>query len=204
MNSIASPNRADAGLARGRSNTYGFLAQCFLTEPQDSLVRTARQALCLLADMDEGSLSGAMRHIRQEYYDRFFVPASGRYVPPFESAVAGRTVDQGKTTFGSLMGPESHEVAAAYDAVGFDPWELALYAPLRSIRLPDHVGFELAFMAYQQFLERHLSRWMSDYAALTAGCGSGFYAGVASAAAAWVQADLDQFESGSWGKGELS
>lgn len=216
-------------IARDRAMVYEVLASCFLQEPDAELLKLAGEVLgCLLNDMPLPSQG--IEDLRQEYYDRFFVPMSGRYVPPYESAVRGRTDTGRRMRYGSLMGPNSHSVMAAYDAVRFDPWQLSMYEPLKGIRIPDHMGLELAFMALmakseararaeetpaeaeraerwlrlqRQFLEEHLNCWSGDFAALVAGAGPGFYPDVCRAVAAWVQADLSGIRSGDWAGEEL-
>ena len=77
----------------------------------------------------------------------FFVPTSGRYVPPYESAFLG--YDRAKPgRFGKLNGAPAGHVRSCWERTGFDPGKLTIFEPLRASFLPDHVGLEMAFMAF--------------------------------------------------------
>lgn len=152
--------------ALARQQIYSFLAGIFLQEP--NLSEWPHQYRALQALVKAGSAdavgkpcgeetaadsftlpqdSGAVvNNLCQEFYDCFFVPMSGRYVPPYESALLEYNPEK-KKGFGHLNSPEAAHVAACYDAVGFRPHELNAFLPLKEIHLADHVGFELAFMA---------------------------------------------------------
>lgn len=226
MNEATSVLDGPLQVARGRSDTYQFLALLLLTHPSERLVRSAGDLLAMIGgevNLERHTISA----IQQEYYDRFFVPHSGRYVPPFESAVRGRGETGGRIKYGALMGSPAHQVMAAYQATGFDPWALEIYEPLKGVRVPDQIGFELAFMAWLadqevqvltdadaapeqaegwrrfqlQFLELHLAQWAGDLARLAAQAGPGFYADVLGAVAHWVREDLRDLEAGSWLRG---
>ena len=113
---------------------------------------------------------------------------------------------------------EASHVAACYAAVEFHPQTLNVFAPLKEIQLPDHVGFELAFMArlcaaeqeawdkkhlvealkWQtfelQFLREHLSQWLENFARALQDLAPGYYAQAARAAENWVALDLTEIE----------
>lgn len=207
-----------------RLNTYSFLAEIFLQEP--NLNRWPKQHQSIYEQLQEiGETSSFSDHIpewgstviekvRQEFYDCFFVPRSERYVPPFESAL--RTYKPGvKKTFGALNSPEGNHVAQCYKVISFNPWELNIFAPLREIRLPDHIGFELAFMAMlcgaeceawkndqqeyaqkwremeKRFLVEHLSQWVSQFSQALQEIAPGFYADAAKLTEQWVLSDSE-------------
>ncbi len=183
--SVAPENRAQA---------YEFLAGIFLKEPTAEILSELKSWAQVSADEEiqillakiarEDSLLAALK---QEYYDLFFVPVSGRFVPPFESAVISASREEGeKTKFGSFWGLETAKVSDFYAHAEFRPEQLTVFEPLRQINLPDHIGFELAFMAYlcrwqarlesrgsatteiqaaqASFLTRHLNRWLPLFA----------------------------------------
>jgi TorA maturation chaperone TorD len=76
--------------------------------------------------------------VRQEFMDLFKVPL-GRYVPPYEAVHRDSRLVDGVPTRGLLMGPSSVDVRRLYQAAGAD---------LRLPELPDHIGVELAFLAF--------------------------------------------------------
>ncbi|WP_434511618.1 TorD/DmsD family molecular chaperone [Desulfitobacterium sp. AusDCA] len=207
-----------------RLNTYSFLAEIFLQEPH--LNRWPKQYQIINEQLKEmGEIPSFLNHIleggstiiekvRQEFYDCFFVPRSERYVPPFESAL--RNYKPGvRKPFGALNSPEGNHVAQCYKALNFDSWELNIFAPLREIRLPDHIGFELAFMAMlcgaeyeawkndqleyaqkwremeRRFLVEHLSQWISQFSQALQEIAPGFYADAAKVTEQWVLSDSE-------------
>lgn len=158
------------GIALERAAAFEFLAGIFLKEPSVSIMNEVKiwakegkepEMLPLLENIDreDPDLTG----LTQEYYDLFFVPVSGRFVPPFESAIRGAVrQDGGATKFGPYWGDTTVKLAALYERTQFHPERLAVFEPLRQLNLPDHVGLELSFMAYlccleAQQLERGLS-----------------------------------------------
>lgn len=90
--------------------------------------------------------------LQQQYYDHFFIPSSKNYIPPYESAVVGATKkgDSKKTKlkYGSLWSNLTYHVATCYETVGFNPWDLNIEEGLKKSKVPDHIGFQLAFMSY--------------------------------------------------------
>jgi len=219
--------------AQSRSHIYTFLAGIFLQEPNVSQFPHYFEALQdLLKEVETEPAPWGMvipedkdafiERLRQEYYDCFFVPMSGQYVPPYESALLNYRAGE-KKPFGSLNSMEASHVAACYAAVDFHPQELRVFAPLQEIQMPDHVGFELAFMAMLcvreqmawnketfnkenrvealkwqtlqlQFLQEHLSQWMENFARALQDLAPGYYAQAARAAELWVASDLREIE----------
>lgn len=216
-----------------RLKVYFFLAEIFLQEPTSSRWPEQRQALIELLkeqgenqDLDEslGNIipeesATTVAKLQQEFYDCFFVPMSKSYVPPFESALQNFTPGKHKP-FGALNSPEGNHVAQCYEAVGFNPWELNLFAPLLEIRLPDHIGFELAFMGMlcsseilawksgqfekvrqwqnleEQFLAQHLKQALANFAEAMQEKAPGFYARAARVAQHWVESDYQDLAEG--------
>lgn len=198
-----------------RAEIYSFFAAIFIQEPSLQTLAKQLQLLQLEAKYPLADGSALVETIRQEYFDCFYVPMSSSYTPPFESALS----DYSSTKkFGPLAGPANQSVHSFYVATGFNPSELVVFAPLKEFAFPDHIGFELAFMAYlclqeeaayergQQseaqawsvwqkgFLSEHLSRFLPQLTEALAERQLGFYAEAAKCASAWVQADLEELE----------
>ncbi|KJR46757.1 hypothetical protein UF75_2883 [Desulfosporosinus sp. I2] len=176
--------------ANGRAQAYEFLAGIFLKEPSQEILRNLQAWAAVSRDESAQALldriaadDPELGSLTQEYYDLFFVPVSGRFIPPFESSILGALRQEGKKTkFGSFWGHETVEVGTLYERTEFQPERLAIFEPLRQVNLPDHLGFELSFIAYlcrleekqhqhglstngvfrleQEFLDKHLNRWL--------------------------------------------
>ncbi len=90
--------------------------------------------------------------LQQEYYDHLFIPSASNYIPPYESAVIQANKEDNrkkrKWKYGSLWTNSTDHVSMCYDAVGFNPWDLNIEEGLKQSKIPDHIGFQLAFMAY--------------------------------------------------------
>ncbi|MDR3563399.1 MAG: molecular chaperone TorD family protein [Negativicutes bacterium] len=178
---------------------YQLLASCFLKTPEPRWVLGAKDAIgkLLLAGICISELEAVFECLKekqslmQDYYDLMFVPQSGSYVPPYESAVAnGYYRNDGSYHYGNLASEQEADVARYYGQLGFRWKNLDIFNPLKLIPFADHIGFELAFLgflAYQEqagtedgasenaeqyrkwrsgFLTAHLGRWVSQYADL--------------------------------------
>ncbi|MEW6661118.1 MAG: TorD/DmsD family molecular chaperone [Bacillota bacterium] len=212
--------------AKTRAKVYELLARGFLREPDMTFLHSFSRLV--KAFEEEGFTVGEgpwcspqdWEGLRQEYFDRFFVPWSDLFVPPFESAVTGREISNGRLRYGILNGVETHHVMDCYRAVNFDPWKLDTYKPLKEMPFADYLGFELAFMAFlgyaegeahrklgltqglqwrrlqQDFLTQHLGLWIHDYALLARETGKGFFSSLAGIASVWVGDDCRQIQQG--------
>jgi len=166
-----------------RARLYDLAAGLYLQEPTtESVAVLVSLADVIGALLEDETLSRLLTQagevplpaLRQEYYDLFAVPVSGRYLPPFESAQRENR----------LWGPLTHEVQALYQGAGFRPDELAISPCWNEMTLPDHIGFELAFVSgllrsladvetemeeetlqatTTQFVAQHVARWMPDF-----------------------------------------
>jgi TorA maturation chaperone TorD len=185
-----------------RSAIYEAFATAYTTVPtSNSLAQLGELGSKLAVQFGEGSyaalaavtaeryqnkLDSSLEEITQEYYDLFFVPSSARYVPPFESAIISKV----------LWGRETVHCAECYKTVGFDPFDLDIFPPLKEQRVPDHIGLQLAFTAFLarmgaecedeaaasswrnlelQFLQEHLMNWVPGYTKAVEKCGESFY-----------------------------
>lgn len=202
-----------------RQENYSFLASLFLLEPREEKIDEIEQLLNLILNkkdvVTEYSKQNEVKNITQEFYDLFFIPVSGKYVPPFESALRNYRPME-KKPYGQLYGIDALHVQSCYDAVGFDPWKLKMFGPLKQIRFPDHIGYELAFMAVlcasehrsrgnkeivdqwqglqYEFLADHLGKWIENFSAAVANNTVGFYEKCAKAACKIVLEDLKILE----------
>lgn len=174
-----------------RARAYEFSAGIFLQEPSPQIFeflkawstgiedKTELQSLLKRIEDNDSSLET----LKQEYYDLFFVPVSGRFVPPFEAAIQGALRSEGKKTkFGGFWGNETSQISEIYNQIGFQTQGLDIFEPLIEMNIPDHIGFELAALAYlcqmedkltknnqsietvrhyqRTLLEKHLNRWL--------------------------------------------
>lgn len=170
-----------------RAAVYQLLATAFLEPPSEERLEQLR-APEVLAELGELLGSGTLeplrsappddiREVRQEFNDLFKVPL-GKYVPPYEAVHRDSRDIEGVPTRGLLMGPSTVDVRRLYEAAG---------AELGLSELSDHIGVELAFLAflcdrekaayadgnveaaenyraYQRgFLQEHLLEWIPAY-----------------------------------------
>lgn len=206
-----------------RQKIYGLLASVFLQNPTTERLDQQRGVLqFLLKDkIDWATLPGDIEALDQEFYDCFFVPTSGHYVPPYESALLFYT--EGHKKFGRLNGPSTSHIAHCWRETGFSIDSVSMFEPLRQSFMPDHIGLQLAFMtflcgaelnafmpessddtlvsalkwrSYQLgFVKDHLRNSIDTFAQALEEIAPGYYAVMASFAAAWVEADYMALDS---------
>ncbi|HVJ48183.1 molecular chaperone TorD family protein [Desulfitobacterium sp.] len=181
-----------------RARGYELLAGIFLKEPSPQVIQVLKAWTESGTTGELLELAGILNRIQthdpellcltQEYYDLFFVPVSGRFLPPFESAIRGAERSKGKKIkYGSHWGSPAHQLSDLYERVGFNPGALNIFEPLKETKIPDHLGLELSFMAYlcrmenkatnagqeisgirqlqQRVLENHLLEWLPQFTA---------------------------------------
>ena len=114
-----------------RKAVYTFLAHLLLNEPTNDMLRNLVSNRELLREIaDDQSLfttsldNKTLESFVQEYYDRFFVTSSTRFIPPFEYAIRHRTENEQKVRFGKLLSKQSFHIADCYAAVGLVRIEL--------------------------------------------------------------------------------
>lgn len=164
---------------QARADWYQFLSLGFLREPSADFLAQYKQVLhkllkCCspisglydsLVKLDECTVTA------QDYYDMFFVPQSGAYVPLFESAVVNGQLTKTGFQFGLLQDRQGAEVNKIYQLFRFNPHELQIYSPLKFNPFSDHLGFELAFMSFLAYQEQllddganlELRKWQSYF-----------------------------------------
>lgn len=203
-----------------RYKIYDLLSYAFINEPTDDLILALKELANLFEhlsgdDIDDLS-SKNLEGYTQEFYDRLFVNSSPLYIPPFEAAIKNRTIGKnGKIKYGKLDSEETFHVKSCYLMVDYDPNSLNMFEPLRNSHFQDNIGFELGFMAFlvnnelislknkdekneknwrnlqKDFLDRHLSAWICDYAKLTEEKGKGLYSVLSNMASEWVNLDKE-------------
>jgi TorA maturation chaperone TorD len=213
---------SDSNQAETRKMIYAFLANIFLQEPSpDRIQEQIRSLQSILEESGEDHNAvgcESLESLRQEFFDCFFVPTSGRYVPPYESAV--REYNSGNPgRFGKLNGPAARHVEKCWENTGFNSRMLKIFEPLHEVSLPDHVGIELAFMSFlcgaeegargpngknrvnrwrdfqKNFAREHLNKFLPQFALALQAASPGFYATAARVAAFWVAEDLEELEN---------
>lgn len=156
------------GSAWERAIGYELLAGIFLKEPSLEQFEILKKWASSLED--ESWLEELLREIEekdpgldelvQTYYDLFFVPVSGRFVPPFEAAIRGAQRQEGKKTkFGGFRGNSTLQVMQIYKQIGFEPEKMNIFQPLKEMNIPDHIGFELSALAYLCQVE---AKWLKE------------------------------------------
>lgn len=157
------------------ARVFDILASLYLNQPHEGLVAafdSIAEVLVQSAALPPNDLpiAESVADLRADYNALFFVPVSGRYLSPFESAQRARR----------LWGPITHQVADFYASVGFDPASLRMDTHWQRLDAPDHIGVELACMsallqanaaaptpemtnAILFFTQQHLGRWLPDY-----------------------------------------
>jgi TorA maturation chaperone TorD len=164
---------------------FKLAADLLLQEPNEELLEgcgaVGSELMTLLPDVDFprylAQVAGEpLSQIKQEYFDLFFVPMSGCYLPPF--AENWRT--------GLQQSDIQRNLKEIYLQAGFDCEALPLPSYLQLLDRPDHLGVQLAFMAglfescQQQdatdrsflsdtvllFYRHHLEQWVPAYSVL--------------------------------------
>ena len=207
-------------ICKQRKKIYEILSYCLLNVPTKNSVETMIKGQEVLNElMDEGTETVVIKlsdleKYEQEYYDRFFVPTSTSFIPPYESAIRNRFKSGEKTKFGKLDTKETFHVKACYQMVSFNPNNLNMFKPLQDIQYPDHLAYEMSFMTFlvteeekslekdeeekasrwrnlqKQFLSEHLSKWIEDYAKLSEEKSKGLYSYWLNLCATWIKEDI--------------
>ncbi len=203
-----------------RKKIYELLSYCLLNVPTKDSVEAMIKGQEVLKELIEGSTvsefvieTSDLEKYEQEYYDRFFVPTSTSFIPPYESAIINRFKSGEKIKFGKLDTKETFHVKACYEMVSFNPRNLNMFKPLQDIQYPDHLAFEISFMTFlvaeeekslekdqeekasrwqnlqKQFLDEHLSKWIEDYTKLSEEKSKGLYSYWLNLCAAWIKED---------------
>lgn len=207
-------------LAGARERVYQFLASVYLETPSDSLLERLKdaslwEAVSNIPGLPRGCCSPvadcSIDDLKQEYMDLFMVPASN-YVAPYEAVYCDGRVVGAKVRKGLLYGKSTVAVERFYKMAGAEIGGKAK-------DLPDHIGLELAFMAFmcrrerqaweagdealakslrswqRAFLESHPARWSEDLAcAIQKKTENGFYRWAGRFTQDFVAADLQSLK----------
>lgn len=212
-------------ICKQRKKIYELLSYCLLNVPTDSLLQVMKEGQEALKELIEDSSNEFLIELsdiekyEQEYYDRFFVPTSSSFIPPYESAIRNRSKSGKKIKFGKLETKETFHVKACYEMVSFNFHKLNMFKSLQDIPFPDHIAYEMSFMTFlvseeesslekgeeknalrwqnleRQFLSEHLSKWVEDYARLSEEKNKGLYSYWLNLCAAWIKEDILVLES---------
>jgi len=143
-----------------REQLYQFFASLFLKEPSkewmEGLIATTPHLKELFTDelsflewdlWVDRYLQGNLKigDIQQDFYDFFFVPTSGRYLPAVESIVLDN----------QMWGEREIDLVERYDEAKFSPEQLDTYLPIKQLGMSDHLGFQLGYMAHLCNMETH-------------------------------------------------
>lgn len=207
--------------AAGRAVLYAFFSFLLSNEPElksinadkinflKKLLRDSEGIPLLDASLGkklDREQSESEAEIKADYISLFIAPGD-RYVPPYESVYVDKDPLADR---GLVMGPSTFKVKEFYAKAGL--------APSKDFgELPDHIGLELAFMAFlcekeagaedkdkageylkleKAFLEQHLIKWMEEYFALLCQkAGTRFYRAIALLAKDFIQSDFKYLAS---------
>ncbi|MCQ4925660.1 molecular chaperone TorD family protein [Tissierella carlieri] len=166
------PNNNVSAMDRG--GLYELIASLYLQLPTIENVEQVSNALTnakdIFHDIDFSKLIVEVKQrkekltkepdyieeLEQEYYDHFLVPIANSYIPPYESFIRGAiklAPGEGRKNKGGWKYNRStvlldYNVNLAYDSVGFQPQNMNIIKELKHQNKMDHLGFELAFMAF--------------------------------------------------------
>lgn len=208
-------------ICKQRKKIYELLSYCLLNVPTKDSLQSMIEVQEILKELIDDSTKSEysiefseLERYEQEYYDRFFVPTSSHFVPPYESAIRNRVKKGEKVQFGKLETKEAFHVKACYEMVSFNPQKLNVFSPLKDIQFPDHIAYEMSFITFlvaeeeksleknqeekalrwknlqSQFLNEHLSKWIEDYAKLSEEKNKGLYSHWLNLCAAWIKEDI--------------
>ena len=181
----------------------------------DNLIEEAKERLQKINENAD-----FIEQIKLEFYDHIFTQISGNYIPPYESSIIGAKKSQkvsrknkGGWDYNKSPGATLYNVELAYKTVGFAPNKLNVSEELRGIKI-DHLGFELAFMAFfneqeeeseeninwyklqTHFLNDHLKNFVQKYSEISLDKSKGYYSNLSVATEDFINWDLSLRERG--------
>lgn len=160
-----------------------------------------------------------IKEIQLEYYDHIFTPISPYFIPPYESSIIGarkskkaNKKSKGGWDYNTSSGSILLNVELAYQTVGFAPSKLNVGEELKKTKKIDHLGFELAFMAFLNeqeeeseeninwhrlqtlFLNDHLKNFIQKYKEISLEKSKRFYSNLSIVTESFIKWDLDSRE----------
>ncbi|RMF13254.1 MAG: hypothetical protein D6757_08335 [Alphaproteobacteria bacterium] len=127
---------------RRQAAGYALAAAALLLNPPNEQVQAQLRAAGMMSDQPLESL-------RQSFYDRFCIPQSGLYVPPFEHVFRRREKVGKYWHFPPARFGGGCAVEQVYERYGFEHTRVKADPILSAPHLPgDHLGFMLAFIGW--------------------------------------------------------
>ena len=223
--------------SKERSGMYQLLASFYLQKPTCEKIKLEYEMLLnakeIFADIDFDNLievvkerlekmnenAEYIKELELEYYDHIFTQISPYYIPPYESSVIGARKsakiskrNKGGWAYNKSPGATLYNVELAYKTVGFAPSKLNMGEELRGTVKADHLGLELAFMAFLNeqegqseeninwyklqtvFLKDHLLNFIQKYREISLEKSKGFYSNLSIATESFIKWDIDSRE----------
>lgn len=221
--------------AEERSGMYQLLAACYLQTPNEEntklILELIEGARDIFSEIDFSNLleesktryelikenPEAIEVLKQEYFDHTIIPVSPNFIPPYESSIKGATPAKDKGgkrnksgwNYNKASGASAYNTELAYKTVGFNPDKLNHSNDLKTSKKPDHIGYELAFMAYlnsqqiheeedinwyklqSQFLSEHLLDFSIKYSEISSEKANGFYKALSDVLISFIRWDND-------------
>lgn len=218
-----------------RSGMYQLLAACYLQTPSLENIKLVLEliedAKDIFTEIDFLNLltesksryelikenPDAIEQLKQEHFDHTIIPVSPNFIPPYESSIKGATPAKagvGKKNksgwnYNKSSGASTYNTELAYKTVGFNPDKLNVSVELKGSKKADHLGFELAFMAYlnnqqlqdesntnwyklqTQFLKEHLLNFSEKYREISAEKSNRFYKALSEVLENYIRWDYD-------------
>lgn len=152
-------------------------------EPDSASVEAVLEVLG--CDCRQGYV-GDEEFLQSRFRERFELPVSSLFVPPFENPVRAMTVDGASITFGPYSGQYSRHVKECYVRCGFDWRGVAIPKKYGRLREADSLAMEALFLGWihdicverggdaemealsfgKRFALDHLLRWLPTFSAL--------------------------------------
>ena len=192
-----------------------YANEIFLDVNFDNLIEEAKERLQKINENAD-----FIEQIKLEFYDHIFTQISSKYIPPYESSIIGARKSQkvsrknkGGWDYNKSSGATLYNVELAYKTVGFAPNKLNVSEELRATK-SDHLGFELAFMAFLNeqeeeskeninwyklqtlFLKDHLKSFIQKYSEISLDKSKGFYSSLSVVTKDFINWDLCSRERG--------
>lgn len=199
--------------ARSRALMYEAFAAALLDAPSPASTERMR----LIAErlgVPSAAGSGSADDGERRFSERFLVASSPLYLPATESHLRDAVCEEdGSWKLAPSDGRHMTHVVRCYRQLGFEFRKLRGSQALVQSARPDHVAFEVAFVASvllgaaqaaergeghhakaaqafaDAFVEEHLARWAARLAAFAEKTAYDYYAMVLAALAHWVEVD---------------
>lgn len=199
-----------------RAYAYSLFSSLLLNEPhEDTLAAVSELATSFDAPAGiKASLEmfSDVESAQEAFYQRTILAATARYFPFCEQSVRTAHQKEGVWRPGPLHGSYETHVIRCYKHAGFDYEKVEPTTPIAAPLKADSLIAECAFMAYlldqaahaeeaseqysqyaQDFLESHLSTWVTRGADILISKGSDYYAYTVALCAAFIASDAEAY-----------